>query len=244
MAQEITVATFEKSARAFNKRGIMRSFNTMNDYPAEYYAKPQLGVTNKYVLEVTIDKEYAEDFQKFLKRRKIQVLGDVNYYHIGALVTDYEKNGKFYPHMAEQMEAIRKDYELMQQNAKPYKEVEDDDVKFFILPYNDKIETLCDFIERYKSAILEYANKDDITIIMNIVGYSNMIYGYFGFNFIDAESKNGEVIDYSSQITLTVDMKNKSSVCAAGILLSGIANNAEDIELMNCHIFANNLKYN
>ena len=36
MAQEITVATFEKSARTFNKRGIMRSFNTMNDYPAEY----------------------------------------------------------------------------------------------------------------------------------------------------------------------------------------------------------------
>lgn len=244
MAQEITVSTFEKNARAFNKKGIMRSFNVMNDFASEYYSKPQLGVTNKYVLEVTIDKEYASDFQKFLKRRKIAIIGDYNHYHIGCLVEDYKKYGRYYPELAKQMEAIAKDYDLMLADSKPYKEVENDDVKFFILPYNDKINTLCDFIERYKGAILEYAKKDDITIIMNLLGYSNMISGYFGFNFIDAESESEEVIDYSSQITLTVDLKSKSSVCAAGILLSGVANNAEDIELMNCHIMAENIKFN
>lgn len=242
MSVEINIDLFEKNAKVYNRKGLKRTYSSFIKHEGEYISQRPLGASSQYVLEVVIDKEFVVPFQKFLKRKKFQILGSKNYYHIGKMIEDY--NEKKPESLKEPMQAIIKDYEEMKKNSKEYEEVENDDAKFYFLPYNDEITCLCDFIEEEKTSLVRYCKKNDITIVMNIISYTtNMVKGFLGFNFIDAESKDEEVVDFVSNMYVAVDCSQRMSVYAAAMLLTGITANAEDLEMVHCHILADNLKY-
>lgn len=243
MAQEITVGLFERNAKIYNKKGLRRSYSSIPARAAEYIGLKPLGASSEYVLEVVIDKASGLEFQEYLKQRGFKILGAKNYFHIGNLLEDYHQKEGMYEAIKDRMEAVQKDYKLMTESPEPYEELENEDVKFYFLPYNSQIHTLCEFIEEEKNPILQYAKEKDVTIILNIVGYCNMVKGFFGFNFLDADAKEETVVDYSSNIVVNVDFSQRVGTYAAALLLTGITANAEDLEMMNCHILAENLKY-
>ena len=67
-----------------------------------------------------------------------------------------------------------------------------------------------------------------------------------GFYFFDADVTDKEVVvDYAASITVGVDFSNNVSVYQSGVLLRSIGESAEELsdEDINCHIMAENLKY-
>ena len=244
MAQEISVELFERNAKLFNKKGLRRRYSSIPEREAEYIRQRPLGASSRYVLEVSIDKESVQDFQTFLKDKGFTILGSKNYYHLENMIKDYHLHESLYETIRDKMEALEKDCNLMKENQQPFEEIENDDAKFYFLPYNHSINSLCGFVEEMKNEVLGFCKEKDVTIVMNIIAYSNMVKGFFGFNFFDADQQGDVVIDYSSNIFVSVDFSQRNSAYAAALQLSGISDNAEDLELMNCHIMAENLKYN
>lgn len=244
MAQEISVSTFERNLKMYNRKGLRRRFSSVYDHEGEYLKAKPLGVTPKYVLEVIIDKDYVLDFQELLKKENFKIVGDVNYIHIEKIVNDYHENEALYSSSKEAIEAFEKDYKNILANIKDYKEVENDDCSFYFLPYNDNISNICQFIEEEKDKILSYAKEKDVTIIMNLIGFSSIIKGFIGFNFYDADQNDKEVVvDYTSNFTINLDFAKGATVYNTAILLKGLSDNEEDIELINCHIFAENVRF-
>lgn len=243
MAQEISIGLFERHAKIYNKKGLRRRYSSIPERENEYISVRPLGASSRFVLEVVMDKEYVLDFQHYLKEKGYSILGAKNHYHLGNLIQDYHAKESIYSSVKEKMEAIEKDYHLMIEDSSPFEEIENDDAKFYFLPYQGNIQNLCEFVEEEKSDILKYAKDKDITIVMNIIGYCNLIKGFLGFNFLDEESKEEKVIDYLSNIVLAIDMSQRMAVYGAALLLTGITPQEEDLELMNCHIVAENLKY-
>ncbi len=244
MEEEISVAVFEKNARIFNRKSLRRRYCSIPEHLEEYLRVKPLGATTKYVLEVIIDKGYVEKFQDMLKQWHFTLLGSNNYFHIENIVVDYHWNENVFSAVKEQIEAIEKDLESMKVNKKEFKELENDDVCFYFLPYNEKIHTLCKFIEEVKEDIISFCLKEDITIVMNVKGYSANVQGFLGFNFLDAEEEKEEVvIDFTSSFVLKVDFAERMSVYNAAMFLTGIADNEEDLDLLNCHILADHVRF-
>lgn len=111
MSVEINIDLFEKNAKVYNRKGLKRTYSSFIKHEGEYISQRPLGASSQYVLEVVIDKEFVVPFQKFLKRKKFQILGSKNYYHIGKMIEDY--NEKKPESLKEPMQAIIKDYEEM-----------------------------------------------------------------------------------------------------------------------------------
>lgn len=243
MAQEISIELFERNAKLFNRKGLRRKYSSIPLRESEYIRQRPLGASSKYVLEAVIDKDSASDYQDYLKSRGFTILGAKNYYHLENMVEDYHARAGMYEAIRDKMEAIEKDCRLMKEAGEAFTEIENGDVKFYFLPYRDDINNLCEFIEQEKNGILDFCKSKDVTIIMNIIAYSNMVKGFFGFNFYDADQKGDVIIDYSANIFVNVDFSQRNSAYAAALQLSGISENAEDLELMSCHIMAENLKY-
>lgn len=244
MAKEISVALFEKNAKEFNKKNLRRSFSSFYTRYSEYIPLPPLSARNKVVLEATLDKGNVEDFQQFLKDRGFSVLGDTNYYHLDNVVEDYKKNADMFTNQKDAVEAIEKDLVTMHANTKPYKEIENEDTVFYFLPYNDQVSNIFEFIGKYKEEFLKYAVDNDITLMFKISGFTNQIDGFFGFNFFDADVKDQDVVvDYASRINVRVDFSKRSSVFAAAILLNAVGDDEDEVNAMNVHILAENLKY-
>ncbi len=242
--QEISIQLLERNAKIYNKKGLRRSFSSFYIHTNEYLVVQPLSARNNVVLEATIDKEFVEDFSNFLKNEGFLVLGDTNYYHLENVCKDYKVFEKYYANQKEVIDTIAKDVEHMKSTAKPYKEIQDEDCIFYFVPKNDKVDTLFEFIGAYKSKILAFAEEKDITIMLKVSGYVNQIDGFFGFNFYDADNKDEEVvIDYASRINVKVDISNRNSVYNAGVLLSAIGDNPEELLAMDTHILADNLKY-
>ena len=244
MAEEITLSVFERNAKIYNKKGLRRSFVSIPERYTEYIQIPPLSARKNVVLEATLDKEFADEFIKFIKDNGFQFLGSINYYHLDNVCSDYELNKEAFSKQKEAIEAVKKDVALMKKDVKDYREIEDEDVVFYFLPYNDMVETLFEFIGAYKDKISEFAKEKDITVMLKIMGYCNQIDGFFGFNFFDADQKDEEVIvDYASRITVTVDFAKVYSVYSAGLLLTGIGDSEDELNAMSTHIVAENLKY-
>lgn len=235
MAQEISVKDFEQKAKKINKRGLNRSYSSIAKNPSEYVNGFPLGYTNEFVLEVIIDKEYVTKFQDFLKRRNYTIIGKGNSYFLGKLIEDYENKKQYFTNIVSQMEAISKDYEKLINAKSKYEKIENDDAKFYFLPYNDDVHTLCEFVEKEKESILKYALKNDITILMNIKAFSNQVKGFLGFNFLDEENEE-ETITYQSSIYITADFKQAIFTYNVAAFLNAITDNEEDLELMGVHI--------
>lgn len=238
MAIEINLKQFESNAKKYNKRGLNRGFYSIAQSAQEYVKSTPLAATSDYVLEVSIDKGSADDFQKYLKRKKYKVLGAKNYHHIGKMVEKYNAYEKSYSSLKEKIEAISKDYELMKKSKDKYSEMPNDDVKFYFLPYNDDVTNLSQFVEAEKNNIVKWCKKNDITIIMNIVPYCNMARGFLGFNFLDDQAEGEVVVDFLANIQVGVNMNDRMSVYAAALLLSGVGQTESDLATMNCQIIA------
>jgi len=244
MAQEINLSLFERNAKIYNKKGLRRTFSSIPTHASEYVPTEPLSARKEVVLEVTIDKDSVEAYQAFLKENGFTILGDTNYFHLENACKDYEIKKDLFKQQEKAIEAIAKDVEKMKSEAKPYKEIQDEDVVFYFLPYNDVVKSLFEFIGAYKDKISEFAKKEDITIMMKIGGYCDQIDGFFGFNFFDADQGDKEVVvDYASRITVKVNFAQRYSVFAAGLLLSGIGDDLEELSAMNTYIVADNLKY-
>lgn len=235
MAQEISVKAYEQKAKKFNKRGLNRSYSSIAKNAGEYINGLPLGFTDEFVLEVIIDKEFATKFIDFLKRRNYPIIGKANSYYIGKLLEDYEKKKQYFPNIADQIATMAKEYDEMINAKTKYEKIENDDVKFYFLPYNENVSSLCEFVEKEKEAILKYALKNDITILMNVLAFSRQIKGFIGFNFLDEDNDN-ETISFQSSIYVTADFKQPISVYNVASLLNAITDTEDDLELMGVHI--------
>ena len=247
MAVELTIEAFEKNAKNFNKKGLIRQYYSIHNHAREYVNGVSIAATKKFVLEVTIDKESVVKFIDFLKNEGFRVLGSENYYYLENIMLQYNLNKANLSNVdPKAFEAIGKDLDLMKEKNKDYKDVENDDAVFYFLPYNEGIETIFEFVKTKKDAILKFAKDNDITIMFKFLAYTNQVDGFLGFNFFDADKPEEDVIiDYASRITIMANCASRDSVFSAGLLLAGIGESAEELldSDINVHILAENAKF-
>jgi hypothetical protein len=247
MALELSISAYERNAKNFNKKGLRRQFYSIYTHQNEYVSQAPLATTTKYVFEVTIDKEFVVSFSELLKNEGFKVLGSENTYFLENLVDQFEVNKSNFANINEDaIIAIKKDLDLMRERNKDYKDIANDDSVFYFMPYNEGIDSLYEFIKTKKYLILDFAKKNDITIMFKVLGYLNQVDGFLGFNFFDADKKDEDVIiDYAARITIMVDFNSRGSVFASGILLAGIGETEEELldSDVNVHILAENAKY-
>ena len=242
---EINIPIFERNLKLFNKKGLRRTFSSVEKHSKEYMEVAPLSSSSKVVMEVTIDKEYAEEFQELLKNQGFSVLGSNFTFHLENLVKDYEIYKEYFKDKQEQIDGIKAEIEKRKKENTKYFEVKNEDVKFYFLPYNEKTNTLFDFVKNYKDIILDFAIKKDITIMLNPHAFSNQLKGFFGFNFFDADEKQEVVVDFASSVSVHVDFKQPATVYTAALLLSGIGNNKEELGTKDLlvHLISENLIY-
>ena len=142
------------------------------------------------------------------------------------------------------MICIKERDELKSKN-KDFEEIENDDVKFYFLPYTKNVETLYDFITTSKNDILKYAKEKDITIMFRVCPFCSQMEGFFGFNFFDADQKGEVVVDFASRLSVGVDFNKFVTVFQGAAMLSGIAKDKEEMASpdLNVHLIAENIIY-
>lgn len=242
--EDITLEQFEAKARTLNKRGMQRGYLSMAKAPFEYTSSIPLGITNEIIVEAVIDKDYVKDLIKIVKGFNLEIIGGVNYYFIGKVIEDFDKNKKaIQKDRWEAYETIRKDYNLMLKNKKDYVEMENDDVKFYFKAFNDEITNVREFIYRFNDKLDKLAKKNDITIFLNFKAYSDALKGFMAFNFFDLDEKEeGKevVVESAYNAIVGVDFANPTSVYAAAVLLTSLTDEKEVFNASNFHINAEN----
>ncbi len=243
---EINIPIFERNLKLFNKKGLRRAYSSVLTHSSEYMVVPPLSCRSQVVMEVTLDKEYVLEFQKILSDEGFEILGSNFTYHIDNLIQDFEAAIKYFEDRKDQIEKIKAEREERKKANKPFEEIENDDVKFYFLPYNEKVDTLYEFIKVYKEKILSFAKEKDITIMLRPQAFSNQLQGFFGFNFFDADEKGEVVVDYAARITIHVDFNTLPTVYAAAVLLTGVGETKEELadSDLGVHLISENLKYN
>ena len=243
---EITLNQFEAKAKTLNRRGMQRGYISMAKAPFEYVSRLPLGITNEIVVEAIIDKDYAKELIKIVKGFKLELIGGVNYFFIGKVLEDYEKNKKAIPaDRWEAYEAMKKDYDLMLKNKKDFVEMENEDVKFYFRAFNDEITNLRELIYRLDDKLNKLAKKNDITIFLNFKAYTDALQGFMAYNFFDLDEKEeGKevVIEKAYNTIVGVDFNNPTSVYAASVLLTSLTDDKEVFEVSNFHINAENFE--
>ena len=243
---EITLEQFEAKARTLNRRGMQRGYISMAKAPFEYTQVLPLGLTNEIVVEAIIDKDYVKDLIKIIKGLKLEIIGGVNYYFIGKVLADFNKNKKAIPQNRwEAYEALRKDYNLMLKNKKDFVEMENDDVKFYFKAFNDDITNVRELIYKLDDKLDKIAKKNDITIFLNFKAYSDSLKGFMAYNFFDLDEKEeGKevVVEKAYNAIVGVDFNNPTSVYAASVLLTSLTDDKDVFNNSNFHINAENFE--
>ncbi len=241
---EITLNQFEAKAKKLNKRGMQRGYVSMAKSPFEYTQSLPLGITNEIVVEAVIDKDYAKDLVKIIKGLKLEIIGGTNYYFLGKVIDDFDKNKKAIPQKRwEAYEAMRKDYNLMLENKKDFTEMENDDVKFYFKAFNEDITNLRELIYQLDTKLDKLAKKNDITIFLNFKAYCDSLQGFMAYNFFDLDEKEeGKevVVEKAYNAIIGVDFANPISVYAASVLLTSLTDEKEVFDNSNFHINAEN----
>lgn len=243
MSVEINIEQFEKKAKLSNKRNMERSYTSIASHPEEYLSYKPMGMTSKFLLEITCDKEDVDDLQKFFKDKGYEIVGAEKTFFMQREIEDFhlykksltEKAVKAYEVEEQRLEEYLTDF-------KPYKDATtENDVMFYLYPYNEQIETLYEFILKEHDSILEYAQKKDITILMGIAAFTKTVSGFIGFNFYDLDEKenNKEVtVDFAYNFVVNIDFDNPINIYATALVLSGLTNDRQDLVDMNYHIIA------
>ena len=245
MAEEITLELFERNLKLYNNKNLRRSYTSIDNKINEYGLKAApLSATSKFTIEVTIDKSVVEPFIELLKSKNFEVLGDINTYFLDKTVSDYENNKGLFSSQKGAVDAISKDLVEMKKKRQPYKEIENEDCIFTFVPSNDVIDTLFEFVTAYKDEFVKFSKDNDITIMMKVAGFCNQVNGFIGFNFLDADQPDKEVVvDFVMRVNVNVDFNNRGSAFSAALLLKGIGENKDELVAMNTHLLADNLKY-
>lgn len=243
-AVEINIPIFERNLKLYNRKGLRRSYTSVMDRYNEYLEIPPLASTPNVVLEATLDKEYYEGFKKLLEARGYTILGAANTYHMDKFLSDYEKYKSSFSSFQDKIDAVKKERDEIKSDA-PYKELENDDVRFYFLPYNDDVQTLYDFIRASRDEILDFAKSNDITIMLKVCPFCTQMDGFFGFNFFDADQKGEVVVDYAARLTVGVNFNQFVTVYQGAVLLSGIGKTKEELadSDLNVHLVAENIRY-
>lgn len=242
---EINIPIFERNLKLFNKKGLRRSYTSILSRYSEYLQIPPLAARKEYVLEATLDKEYVKEFQEILSKKGFTILGSENTYHMDNFLSDYEKYKEYFKEATVDVEAVKKERDALKKATKEFKEIENEDVKFYFLPYNEGIETLYEFVKATRDDILAYAKEKDITIMMKVIPFNQQLEGFFGFNFFDADQKGEVVVDYAARLVVAVDFNKFITAFQGAVLLSGIGETKEELADpdLNVHLVAENIRY-
>ena len=245
MAEEISLELFERNLKLYNSKNLRRSYTSIDNKISEYGLKiAPLSATSKFAIQVTIDKSVVETFIELLKSKNFEMYGDTDTYFLEKSVADYEANPGLFTQQKGAIEAIKKDLVGLKENRKPYKEIENEDCVFTFIPSNDVIDTLFEFVTAYKDELVQFSKDNDVTIMMKVGGFCNQVNGFIGFNVLDADQKDKEVVvDFVMRVNVNVDFNSRSSVYSAALLLKGIGENKDELIAMNTHLLADNLKY-
>ncbi len=243
MPVEINVEQFEKKAKFSNKRRMERSYTSIASHPEEYLTYKPMGMTDKFLLEITCDKEDVDDLQKFFVEKGYKIIGAEKTYFMEREIEDFHKYKNVLK--TEVIEAYEAEEEKLNQFLKDFKNYKDakteNDVMFYLYPYNDKIETLYEFILSEKEDLLKYSKEKDITILMGIASFSKTVSGFIGFNFFDldeAEEGKEVTVDFAYNFVVNIDFDEPLNVYATALLLKGFTNDKDDLANVNYHIVA------
>ena len=245
MAEEISLELFERNLKLYNNKNLRRSYTSIDNKINEYGLKAApLSATSKFMIQVTIDKSVVEEFIELIKSKNFPFYGDTDTFYLEKSVSDYEANKGLFTQQKSAIEAISKDLVNLNKDRKPYKEIENEDCVFSFLASNDVIDTLFEFVTAYKDEFVNFSKEHDVTIMMRISGFCNQVNGFIGFNFLDADQKDKEVVvDFVIRINVNVDFNSRANTYNAALLLKGIAENKDELIAMNTHLLADNLKY-
>ncbi len=241
--KEISVELFEKNAQLYNKKNLKRHFKSIWEHAKEYgFIVPPLGCRGNFVIKASIDKEFVDEFIKFLNDRKLDVIGINNYYQYQYVLEDYETYKQFMKNDIEaNIEKIKAEYQREIAIKEKYEVNQNDDAIFYFSPYNENVDTLFEFYLRYKDEILEFAKEKDITIMFDLETFYNIATGFMAFNFLDSDN-NDEAMDFAKRITVHFDFSKAYSVYVISRILSNIGDEASELDYMETHILAKNLK--
>jgi hypothetical protein len=202
-----------------------------------------MGMSDKFLLEITCDKSDVDELQAFFSNKGYKIVGSEKTFFIEREIEDFHKyknilkEDAFNAYLAEE-----KRLNDILANPKKYKDAQtENDVLFYLYPYNDKIETLYEFILSEKEDLLKYAQEKDITVLMGIAGFSQTVSGFIGFNFFDLDEKEeGKevVVDFAYNFVVNIDFSNPLNVYATALVLSGLTKDREDLKDINYHIIA------
>lgn len=243
MSVEINIEQFEKKAKLSNKRRIERSYTSIASHPEEYLTYKPMGMTEKFLLEVTCDKDYVLELQRLLSSRGYNVIGAEKTYFMEREIEDFHKYKNFLkPEAIEAYEEEERKLNEALDNYKDYKEAStENDVIFYVYPYNENVETLYEFILSEKDQLLTFAKHYDITILMGIAAFTKTVSGFIGFNFYDLDEKEeGKeiTVDFAYNFVVNIDFDNPLNVYATALVLNGLTNERNDLIDMNYHIIA------
>ena len=132
-AVEINIPIFERNLKLYNRKGLRRSYTSVMDRYNEYLEIPPLASNPRVVLEATLDKEYYLGFKNLLDAKGYTILGAANTYHMDKFLSDYEKYQSSFSSFQDKIDAVKKERDEIKSDA-PYKELENDDVRFYFLP--------------------------------------------------------------------------------------------------------------
>ncbi|MBR4496905.1 MAG: hypothetical protein IKP12_07230 [Acholeplasmatales bacterium] len=243
MAVDIKIEQFEKKAKLSNKRRIERSYTSIAEHPEEYLTYKPMGMTDKFLLEITCDKEDVDKLQEFFINKGYKIIGAEKTFFMEREIEDFHKYKSILkPEAVLAYEAEEEKLNNFLDNPKKYKDATtENDVLFYLYPYNDKIETLYEFILSEKEDVLKFAQEKDITILMGIAGFTQTVSGFIGFNFFDLDEKEeGKeiTVDFAYNFVVNIDFDNPLNIYATALVLKGLTNDREDLKDMNYHIIA------
>ncbi len=243
MPVDIKIDQFEKKAKLSNKRRMERSYTSIAEHPEEYLTYKPMGMSDKFLLEITCDKSDVDELQAFFTNKGYKIVGAEKTFFIEREIEDFHKYKSVLKQEAiDAYLAEEKRLNDILANPLKYKDATtENDVLFYLYPYNDKIETLYEFILSEKEDLLKYAQEKDITILMGIAGFSQTVSGFIGFNFFDLDEKEeGKeiVVDFAYNFVVNIDFDNPLNVYATALVLSGLTKDREDLENINYHIVA------
>ena len=241
MSVEINIEQFEKKAKLSNKRNIERSYTSIACHPEEYLTYKPIGMTDKFLLEITCDKEDVLELQSFLGKRGYQVIGSEKTFFMEREIEDFHKYKNYLK--PEAILAYEQEEEKLNNYLNDYHDYKDapteNDVIFYLYPYKENIETLYEFILNEKDQLFTYAKQKDITILMGIASFTQTVSGFIGFNFLDYNENKEEItIDFAYNFVVNIDFSEPLNIYATALVLSGLTNDRQDLTDMNYHIIA------
>ena len=197
--KEITISEFENQGIKYNKNGTKRSYFDVIKHLSEYEDGFEVNLDDYSVvlLQAELDKDSANDFIELLKKHNFLVFQSPEILYANNLKRRLVGRPKTVSLVQDlkNIEAILEKYK----NMPLYTETENDDVFIYFLPRNEKVTTLYDFFKVYRKVFLDFALKNDLTMLFRAVERKGRVNGFFAFNYLDQVNDEVKSYDYASR---------------------------------------------